>query len=199
MSVPITPPPTDRSCAVPTDLRRLTQGLVDGADAAYRDFHATYYPRLFRYLLAASGGNEARAKDALQQTYLRVTRHVRVFEEEAVFWRWLTVVARTALADENRKERRYLSFLDRFWRTDAAAPPASPAPLEQLEAALQHALGTLANEDRWIIEAKYLQRRPVRAIAEELGTTEKAVESRLTRIRQRLRKLLLDPRDHGLH
>ena len=83
---------------------------------AWRTFYDAYFDRLWRYLLVVAAGNEDAAREALQGTLVRVIRHVKVFHDGNVFWSWLTVLARSAFADETKKRRRYFSFLDRFTR-----------------------------------------------------------------------------------
>jgi RNA polymerase sigma-70 factor (ECF subfamily) len=138
-------------------------------------------------------GDEARARDILQQTMIKVARHIRMFEEEEVLWRWLTVLARTSAADEGRKASRYFAFLERFRiaREMAGAPPAGESLADD---AVQDAIAGLELEDRQMLERKYFERWSVREIAEDLDTTEKAVESRLTRLRAKLKKALSQAR-----
>lgn len=161
---------------------------------AYRMFHDTYVNRLLRYLLVSSAGNEDAAREALQRTFLRVVKHIRIFHDEAAFWSWLTVLARSSLFDERRSRRRYLSFLDRFSHD---AEPAPRAPVDaadsqaELSAMLARAVAALPTDERELIEWKYTERQPVRAIAERLGVTEKTIESRLVRIRQKLKHATL--------
>jgi DNA-directed RNA polymerase specialized sigma24 family protein len=47
-------------------------------------------------------------------------------------------------------------------------------------------------DERRLVEAKYRDRRSVRDLAEELNLSEKAVESRLVRIRHKLKTAILD-------
>ena len=100
--------------------------MKEGDEEAYRDFYDAYYNRLWRYLLVVTAGDEEATAEALQATLVRVVRHIKVFQDEASFWGWLTVLARSALSDQRRGRRRYLAFLDRFTRhTEAHAPPAA--------------------------------------------------------------------------
>jgi len=61
--------------------------------------------------LVVTGGNEDSTREALQSALLRVVRNIREFPNDAVFWGWLTVLARSALFDQTRKRRRYFAFL----------------------------------------------------------------------------------------
>ena len=89
--------PVEREGTAPSsELRRLTQAMARGDDAAWSDFHRAYGATLFRRLLAMTRGDEDLAKEALQRTYLRVAKHVRVCDTERMFGSWLATVARTA-------------------------------------------------------------------------------------------------------
>ena len=159
---------------------------------AYRIFHDAYFGRLSRYLLVVTAGNEEAMREALSETFRRVVKHIRIFSDEAVFWSWLTVLARSALSDEGRKRRRYLAFLDRFSRQAVADSPRDDAHDEgRLGELLARHVAFLPADERSLIEWKYFERQPVRAIAERLATTEKTVESRLGRLRRKLKAAVL--------
>ncbi len=167
--------------------------MARGDEAAYRRFYDAYFDRLLRYLLVVTGGNEEAAREALQLALVRVVRHVKVFEAEEQFWSWLTVLARSALADETRKRRRYFAFLERFTRhqeTGTTAMDNGEAD-EQLRELLASKLTALPADERQLVEQKYLLHQSVREIADGQQTTEKAVESRLSRVRRKLKDAVL--------
>src|SRR5688572_15684288 len=82
--------------AAPADIATLTERLAAGNEDAFRQFHAAYFDRLVRYLIVVTHGDEEAARDALQETFMRVVRHARRFDSEEAFWSWLTVLARSA-------------------------------------------------------------------------------------------------------
>ena len=174
--------------------------MKKGDENAYRTFHEVYFQRLYRYLLVAAAGDEEAAREAVQSTFLRVVRYIKPFDEESHFWNWLTVLARTALADQRRKRSRYRAFLDRFIgyaRMEAVVKPASDGPADaQLLAALEECVGRLPPDERELVQRKYFARESVRDIAASLQTTEKAVESRLTRVRLKLKAETLSGLKH---
>jgi len=165
--------------------------MVKGDESAYRTFYDAYFDRLLRYLLVVTSGDEDAAREALQATFVRVVRHIKVFEVEAVFWRWLTVLARSAFTDESRKRRRYLAFLDRFARHAEVERGDNGEANEHLRAVLQNSLADLPLEERELVEGKYFAQRTVGDLAAKLQTTEKAVESRLVRVRYKLKAAVL--------
>lgn len=177
----------------PLDAATLTRGMAEGDETAYRIFYDAYFDRLWRYLIVVTSGNEDAAREALQATLTRVVRHIRIFSSEPIFWSWLTVLARSALADQTRKRRRYLAFLDRFSQHASFDETGDEKDRsdDRLRRLLNHHIDFLVSEERQLVEAKYFARRSVRDIAAEWQITEKAVESRLTRIRQKLKSAVL--------
>jgi RNA polymerase sigma-70 factor (ECF subfamily) len=175
------------------DIAVLTRAMAAGDETAYRIFYDAYFDRLLRYLLVVTGGNEDAAGEVLQLALVRVVRHVKAFETEEKFWSWLTVLARSALADESRKRRRYFAFLERFTRQQETRPAAmdNGEADECLRALLEGKLTALPVDERQLVEQKYILRRSVREIADGQQTTEKAVESRLSRVRQKLKDAVL--------
>jgi RNA polymerase sigma-70 factor (ECF subfamily) len=183
----------DASKRAPLDVTALTRAMAGGDETAYRVFYDAYFDRLLRYLLVVTGGNEEAAREALQLVFVRVVRHVKTFESEEKFWSWLTVLARSALADESRKRRRYFAFLERFTRHQETGPSAmdNGEADEQLRALLESKLTALPEDERQLVEQKYMLRQSVREIADGQQTTEKAVESRLSRVRRKLKDAVL--------
>ncbi|MBI2948760.1 MAG: sigma-70 family RNA polymerase sigma factor [Verrucomicrobia bacterium] len=183
--------------ATTSDIAWLTARMAKGDETAYRLFYERYFHRLLRYLIVLARGHEDAAREALQSTLVRVVRHIHTFDSEESFWSWLTVLARSSVADEGRKRRRYLSLLDRFFlREQIAADLAGSQPETRLLELLEANLAGLPPEDRELIERKYFDRESVRTLAEEMNTTEKAVESRLVRARRKLKNLILGELDH---
>ena len=182
----------------PLEVATLTRRMVEGDEMAYRAFYNAYFDRLSRYLLVVAAGNEDAMHEALQGTLVRVVRHIKIFRSEDVFWSWLTVLTRSAFTDEMRKRRRYLSFLDRFTRHTSVevSGPNEDHVDERLHLLLERKVASLPADEQKLVGQKYLARRSVREIAGELQTTEKAVESKLSRIRRKLKDAVLTELNH---
>jgi RNA polymerase sigma-70 factor (ECF subfamily) len=173
------------------DIPSLTQAMAQGGDDAFREFFRLYFQRLLCYLLVVARGDEETAREALQLALVRVARHVKRFDSEPAFWAWLTVVARNALVDEQRKSWRYLTFLTRWFHREGQTEASPSTGDNQLSECLNTVIDSLSAEDRGLVEKKYFDGQSVRDIAQSLDISEKAVESRLTRIRARLKQLIL--------
>lgn len=178
------PSPGDPSLAA------LTRALARGEDAAWREFHRTQGRMVFHYLLALTRGDVARADEALQQTYLRVAKHVRVCDQPAQWETWLRTVARSALADLRRGEGRFRRMLFRRAEEPETTEAEGEGRVAEWHARLDAALAALPAEARCVLERKYLRGESVEALACALGIGVKATESRLARARALLREFL---------
>jgi RNA polymerase sigma-70 factor, ECF subfamily len=176
---------------LPSRIASLTRRIAAGDEEAFREFHTQYFDQLYRFLLVVTRGQEDEAKEALQETLLRVVRHTRTFESDEAFWGWLKVVARNAARDAGRKQRRYRNLLERFTLLGTTTINEPIAEDNCLRIALEESLGELPPLDRKLIEGKYACGDTVRELAADAGLTEKSVESRLLRLRRQLRELML--------
>jgi RNA polymerase sigma-70 factor, ECF subfamily len=170
------------------DFRALSTALRRGDEAAWREFHGVYYPRIFRWLLALAHGDEESAAEAAHLAFLRAVRRIPDIAAPEELWRWLTRLARCAYIDEWRRRKSRGSLLRRW--LDHSEPPALPPPEADPLALLDECLATLTTDDRLLLEEKYFAQQPVRALAADRDLPEKALESRLTRARERLRAAL---------
>jgi RNA polymerase sigma-70 factor (ECF subfamily) len=178
------------------DTLRLTRRLAAGDEAAFREFHDRYFDALYHFLLVLCRGQTTEAQEALQETLLRVARYGRPFADETIFWCWLKMVARSAARDAGRKQHRYLNLLRHYaLRWASPANCAAAGTQTELSELLEQNLLALEPADRRLVEGKYLDGYSVRELAAQSGLTEKAVESRLLRLRRHLREQLL----HQLH
>jgi RNA polymerase sigma-70 factor (ECF subfamily) len=173
---------------VDNDLRPFTAALRRGDEGAWREFHETYYPRVFRWLLALSHGEEEAAAESAHLTFLRAVHRMPHTGDAEELWRWMTRLARCAYIDEWRRRKSRGSLLRR-WRDHAALPDIPPVESDPLSV-LDECLASLADDDRLLLEEKYFARQPVRDLAAGRSLSEKALESRLTRARERLREAL---------
>jgi RNA polymerase sigma-70 factor (ECF subfamily) len=172
----------------PNPFLALTQRVAAGDDLAAREFFETYCDRIFRYALALARGNEEVAREILSLTMIKAARHMQPLASDDDIWRWMTRIARNCFVDHYRKSRRVVPLND---SDEALAFAAAPNPDTTISGALDEALTELPIRDRELIERYYLDEQSQSALAEEICATRKAVESRLARIRRKLRAAIL--------
>ena len=174
------------------EMRRRTRGLAEGSEEDWRWFHEQYYGALLRYAAQRVRDSSA-AGDVVQEAYLRVARHVRPFAEPIAFWRWLCCVIRCVAIDQARGSKRRVVLLERFahWRESHASEVTDLSGAGRpLEALAEEAMAKLPIEDAALLRRKYYEGCSTRDLAAECGTTAKAIENRLARVRERLRQII---------
>lgn len=176
----------------------VTRGMVDGSQSAFSGFYNLVFDRLFRMLLAQTKGDETLSKELLQTVMLRAIKYVQPIENERALWAWLRHIARSCHVDWLRKKGRepHCISIEVFNEVEL---PETTTEDEELIAALEMSLEALDGEDREILRLAYYEGVPQKSIADKLNTSVKAIESRLRRIRQKLRVTLLEKlKDYAL-
>lgn len=171
-----------------SEVLALTNGIIAGDEAAAQKFFETYCDRLFRYLLVVARGDEETAREILSVTMIKATRQMRSLPSEVDLWRWLTRIAWTSFVDFCRKRKRRIATVN-----DESVTLNAPALDHDtsMSLALTECLSELPAEERAIVEAYYFEHQSQTELAAQMQSTRKAVESRLARIRQKLRAALL--------
>jgi RNA polymerase sigma-70 factor (ECF subfamily) len=176
------------------ELEALTKAVCRGDEAAFTRFYHLYNLRLYRHLLVLAKGNEGEAREVLQTVVLKVANRFEIFDDERRLWGWLCRLARNAYVDLCRVRRREQRFvpLEEYKSELTDRPDAE----HRLSESLRYALDQLAGEDRELMRAAYVDNRPLQELAEASGQTYKAIESRLARLRQKLKAKLLNHLRH---
>jgi RNA polymerase sigma-70 factor (ECF subfamily) len=161
---------------------------------------------LYRYLLVRVRGDRELADELLQQTCVEASKSQRPPRDDAQCEAWLRGIARNLVRRHWRKLRRQPGCVP-LESPEAARRlvddlESRPLPLDTLireEAVTQLMLAvtSLSASDQRLIFAHYFERRSQAEIARELSVSEKGVESRLYRLRGRLRAALRNVKGSG--
>jgi RNA polymerase sigma-70 factor (ECF subfamily) len=172
----------------------LLARVAAGDDDAFTDLVAAHQDRLLR-LCERLLGDVEEARDAAQEVFLKAYRKAASFRPQGQVYTWLYRVATNHCLNRLRR-RRLVRFLQ--WEAPedrevpAFDPPdGAPDPAAVLEArrrwqATRKAIGRLPAGQRAVLVLARFEGLSYRQIAEVLGITEGAVESRLFRAMRRL-------------
>lgn len=171
------------------NLKELTKAICQGDEQAFTRFYDLYSLRLYKYLLVLARGDESEAREVLQTVVVKLARCFKVFDEERRMWGWLCQVARNAYVDLCRTRQRE----QRFVPLGEHRPELVEGRAEEhrLSESLHQALQRLTPEEQELMRAAYVDERPLQELAHASGQTYKAMESRLARLRQKLKSNLL--------
>jgi RNA polymerase sigma-70 factor (ECF subfamily) len=145
---------------------------------------------LYERVSRGCDGDRALAEDVTQETWLRAVRAWRRKGPPDQPLAWLTTVARNLLASHWRRRRPV--------RLDAVSPGEVVAAVDvgrardsaEIAMTVRHALARLPSAQARLLEAFHFEEQRVAEIAETFGISERAVEGRLRRARQKLRREL---------
>ena len=171
--------------------RDIIERLLGRDESGLHDL-LRYYGPLMRYIIAPIVTDPHHQEDCLSEAAMRVWDRVGQFDpSRGSFNAWLTAVVRNTARNYQRAIQSHQSTQD----LDENTPSPQPTPEELLlrqerQAAVNRALARLSSEEQALFYRKYYYLQPTAQIAAELGTTERAVEGKLYRLKKRLRKLL---------
>jgi RNA polymerase sigma-70 factor (ECF subfamily) len=174
---------------------------LEGDTEAVRQLATAMLPPLYHFCLYRVGKDVHRCEEVVQETLARALEQLEQYDPARCndnIFPWLTGLARNEINRVLNRERRNVS-LDELWqRMDSAllaeferleAGPLGDDVLvrEETRELVNVAMAQLPPSYRAALEAKYVHGASVRDIADRTRTTEKAVESLLSRARQAFR------------
>jgi len=161
--------------------KTLVASCRNGDRGAYAELVKVHAGRVFAICFGMLG-NRHDAEDMAQQTLLKGFMQIQGIRDSGRFGPWIARIARNLCIDRIRRQKHQV----------APAPgPASPDETEEWECRrLEVALAKLSGEYRVPLLLFYFDGHGTKSIAETLGTTQAAVQARLSRGRRQLQKLL---------
>ena len=132
-------------------------------------------------------GDREEVKDAVQETFIRVFRHLGQFREDGAFLGWLFRITVNVCRDLERKRvwRRIFSPLD------AAATVSVRARFDEALAArdqLMRVVDRLPRQERLAVILRDLEELPTEEVAAILGTKESSLKVSISKARAKMRR-----------
>jgi len=183
--------------------------ILAGDEEALRTLFDRFFPRLYRFALARLDGDDDAAADVVQKALCQGIERLESYRGEAALYTWFSQICRNALVDycraRNRELKRTVRLEDdprvRAVLETLAAPvttePETDAWRVELRALIQATVDALPDHYGSVLEWKYAEGLPLRAIAGRLGIGEKAAESLLGRAREAFRTAITELADPG--
>lgn len=141
------------------------------------------------------------AKSFTQQTFLKAWENRQSFDPDRDFKPWICGIASNECSHQLRKasSRYEKAGVDDYRTENGRASPEEDLERTELKQKIQSGLNELSTEYRRLIVLKYIGDCSYAEMAEEMGITESAVESRLHRARTKLRDQLEDVGEAFFH
>ena len=177
------------------DDRRRMERVRGGDEAAFAELMARW-ERPVRAVIGRMVLNAGEAEELAQETFVRLWQQRDRFRPGAEFRPWILAIAVNLARNRLRWWRRRPSVELGEWLGSGAeardSAPAGPVALERAErvAEVRAAVAALPVDLREALVLFEYEELPQLEVAAILRTTPKAVESRLSRARERLRRSL---------
>lgn len=134
-------------------------------------------------------GNLEDAKDASQDTVLKLHQQIGRFDYQREFTPWLLTVVRNLCRDCLRA-RRPIDQIDNLPLTDVARDPEALVRFAEEWAILKQAIASLPERERAALEMRELEELSSAEVAARLGVTEETVRSQVWKAKAKLKRFL---------
>lgn len=184
------------------DINRLVEAHLAGDPKAFREIVRRYQPKLLGFIQRMINDRE-RAEDLVQETFVRVYRHLHRFDPSRKFSTWVYTIAsnlarneirnrlrspivlfQTLEHDENQGNYQGLEFEDHSKRPDRVFGR------RHLRKMVARAVAGLSPEHRAVFVMREIQGQSYDAIARATRTHLGTVKSRLNRARRVFAQLI---------
>ena len=162
-----------------------------GDEGAFTELMRVNYAFVYAIVIGIVN-NSNDAEEVVQDTFLNAYRGMEQYEDREKFKNWLAEIARNSARDWLRKQRINTVSIDEVSEDTLPTPDSPDEQLirdEQREL-IRRAIGTLAQKDREIARAYYLEGASYDELIRTHGLSYKAISFRLSRAKQKLAKRL---------
>lgn len=176
-------------------LNRLIERAAAGDSAAFEQIMIDSQHRVMAMTWRILG-NEADARDASQEVFLRVYKYLRRFKQDQDFFAWLYRITVNVCRDIARKRQHHS---ERFMSLTAGADEGAlevPADQENIEEALMHtqqreliarAMATLPHKERASIVLRDIEGLATDEVARIMKSSSTTVRSQISSARKKIR------------
>jgi len=134
-------------------------------------------------------GDAEEVKEALQETFLRVFRHLDRYDERRDFCGWLYRIAVNVCRDLHSRRRRWRFFLPIEHAAEARVAEEDFVRKDDV-ARLMRAIDTLPQKERFAIILRDIEELPTDEVAAILGSSPATVRVQISKARARIRKFM---------
>ena len=168
------------------EIKLLSQcALADNRDAFGRLVEA-YQPRVRRFLLNLTMGDEMLTDDLAQETFIKAYVGIRSFKGMSAFGTWLYRIAYNEFYNHTRKHHEeHVEDITRMGEVSTAANDAIDASMT-----VQEALTRLNDNERVAITLFYIEDQPLKQVCKIMQMPEGSVKSLIHRGKAKMKQFI---------
>lgn len=152
----------------------------------FTQLYNTHASKVYRLCLGYAAGDEDQAKEWQQQTFIKVWKHRKSFQQKSSVSTWIYRIAVNTCLGDLRKAKKQVPLKEAFLETkESLETPDTEAQIQKMYSCIDQ----LTPNNKTIILME-LEDIPQIAIAETIGIAHGSLRTRLTRIRQSLLKCI---------
>lgn len=179
----------------------VVQRFLDGDSRAFGELVDRYDKRLLNFVYRTIGDRE-RAQDLVQETFVRVYRHLHRFDQTKKFSTWIYTIAGNLAKNELRNRSRnplvLFQTIKKNWEADHRPlewedPRMRPDDLfrkRHLREMVEKAVDELPEHHRIVFVLREMEGKTYEEIAEITGCNLGTVKSRLNRARNNFARIV---------
>jgi RNA polymerase sigma-70 factor (ECF subfamily) len=172
----------------------VVAAFLDGDKRAFGELVERYQTRLLNFIYRTTGDRE-RAEDLVQETFIRVYRHLHRFDQTKKFSTWIYTIASNLAKNELRNRSRnplvLFQTIKKNWDADARPlewedntyRPDDLYRKRHLKQMVDSAVEVLPEHHRTVFVLREMEGKTYEEIAEITGCNLGTVKSRLNRAR----------------
>ena len=180
---------------------QVVQRFLDGDSRAFGELVDRYDKRLLNFVYRTVGDRE-RAQDLIQETFVRVYRHLHRFDQSKKFSTWIYTIAGNLAKNELRNRSRnplvLFQTIKKNWEADhrplewedTKLRPDDLFRKRHLKELVESSVAQLPEHHRIVFVLRELEGKTYEEIAEITGCNLGTVKSRLNRARNNFARII---------
>ncbi|MCB1583946.1 MAG: RNA polymerase sigma factor [Xanthomonadales bacterium] len=181
---------------------KLAKAIIKGDEKAFNEFFDTYHPKLFRFIMNRVEQDYDLAHDMAQETLCKSLDKMADYRGEAALFTWMCQISRSLIhahfVKQKRRDKVVVPMTDspemrNILENIAMNNQQQPEQITlnaQLKHTLEEVLDHLPSNYGHVLSWKYIDQLSVGEIAEQLDTTQIAVQSILARARKSFQQVI---------
>jgi RNA polymerase sigma-70 factor (ECF subfamily) len=194
-------PASARSALKQLDDSGVVAAFLAGEKRAFGELVERYQTRLLNFVYRTTGDRE-RAEDLVQETFIRVYRHLHRFDQSKKFSTWVYTIASNLAKNELRNRSRnplvLFQTIKKNWDADARPlewedntyRPDDLFRKRHLKSMVESAVDQLPEHHRTVFILREMEGKTYEEIADITGANLGTVKSRLNRARNNFAQLI---------